>query len=72
MKVLCNLTSPHTKLPYLARTSNGALALVGKHSVILIEGSKFGTIDGDGWNGVGNAPHLTRLSRDEPVTLTNE
>lgn len=58
---------------YLARhKETGALVLVGRHSVIIIEGEKFGTTDGDGWTDIlCIKDRCEPLKKGEIVTLEN-
>ncbi len=72
MKITHN-TAKCNVFPFLARAiPSGALILVGKRHAILLEGEKFGTCAGDGWNDINNMSPYVPLSVGEPVTLINE
>ncbi len=74
MKVTYNNTTKEDTFPFLARHNvTKAIVLVGKHSAIILEATKHGTIDGDGWKDIRNMLDLfTRLAPGESVTLNNE
>ncbi len=72
MKVTHN-TAKSDVFPFLARAvPSGALILVGACHAILLEGEKFGTRAGDGWNDTRNMTEYVPLGIGESVTLTNE